>query len=526
MRFRAIIDVIKVITKDASSPLILKSSFIVILGLGISAVTEVIKDSIIASYYGANSNIDAFFIAVITPLTLSTIIWTVANVSLVPVFSELIDEKGDAVRSLATKVAVILVGGVSILLIPIWLLANSIMKLLALGLGGDSFILSVVIFKLVLPIIVFAPIGGVGIAYLNSRKVFFFPALNNSIRNLIIIFSVLFFCAGNTVFLTISIIVAIGIANFSVWTVIYFPSKAKHTKMRWGSRHIRRSLKQMVIPFGGLTVNNSITIIEQIIATSLESGSVALINFGSKLPLGISSLIASAFSSGSLPHFSSLTSQEKKAHFYKVLRISMKIALLLGVPIGTLFIALSPGISHLLFGWGEFATKDVFVVGNIMSIYAFSIMFSGIHSILMSSLYAYQDTKTPAYHLTLVKIINIILAVLFVRVWGLYGLGLASATASFFAITRIIWIIRKKHSYNIITKELLLYAGKIFAAAIIASLSARALSNSILTFKIQSLFLQRFLNITISGFLGLFVYLLFSYLLGIREWIDFIKPKL
>jgi putative peptidoglycan lipid II flippase len=511
-------------SKQATSP-ILRASTLVMLGLGISAVTEVVKDAVIAFRYGTSVEADAFFAAIAAPWILATVIWSATNVSLVPLFSSLINGVADGARSLAGKVALALALVVGLISLPAYLLAPQVMAVLAPGFTGEASQLAIWMFRLVLPMVVLAAIGGVGLAYLNSRKSFLYPALNNAIRNFTIIALMLLPLAGRTAwFLPLSILIGVAVQNFMVWPAVYIPTGKEIRKVSWRDGQIRHALRLVTLPLAGLTINHSITLIEQILATFLRTGSVATLNFSTRIPIGFASIIGAGFSTGSLPYFSRLANDGDIETLHYALRSTLKATILIAAPSMAIFVVLSESAVRVLFERGAFDSGDAEQVGSVMAVYGLTLAAACLNPVLLGVLYAYQDTKTPVYHMVLTKVLNVTLAFLLLRPLGLAGLGVASVVAVYFSITRLLWLIGRRIG-GIFDRTLAGFIIKVAFSAIAAGVVAWAADFWINSGGLPSSFWVRLAGLALSAVCGGMAFLLTARVLGIRVWKDVIRAQ-
>src|SRR5438445_5023291 len=131
---------------------------------------------------------------------------------------------------------------------------------------------------------------------------------------MVIIGLLLFWADGKDIWvLPISVLIGVAAQNLLVWPAALVKSKRMFAKIGWNDKRIGEAIRRTLLPLAGLTINNSITAVEQMLASTLPSGSVALLNFGSRVPLGSGSTVASAVSIGGLPHYSKLATEESRS---------------------------------------------------------------------------------------------------------------------------------------------------------------------------------------------------------------------
>lgn len=283
---------------------------------------------------------------------------------------------------------------------------------------------------------------------------------------------------------------------------------------------VRRIIKMMIPRTLTLVTVQINLIIITVIASTLAEGSLTVFNIANNLqsfPLG---LFAISFAIASFPTLSALSSEENRKEFAKNLTITARQILFFIIPVSILLIVLRAQIVRVIYGTGKIGWEETILIFDVLAIFSISLFAQGLIPLFSRAFWALHDAKTPFLTSFASVIINIILAFLLSKQYGIAGLVAAFSISSIINALLLYYLINKKTNFichGKIYKPLL----KISAASIIAGY-----------FCYKTLYLvEPFLNtntgfgILTQGFLagsvGLTAYCILSWKLEIEEFMIF-----
>ena len=149
----------------------------------------------IAGYFGANTNTDAFFVAFRVPDVLfNSLMSFLVATSFIPIFSE---RRANGGVDEASGLSGVVFNWMLVILIPVSCLlatfAPQLVRWLAPGLHPETMVRAVLMTRLMAPIIVFGGISGLGKSILNSLHHFVVPAMAPIAFNIAIILTIVSF---------------------------------------------------------------------------------------------------------------------------------------------------------------------------------------------------------------------------------------------------------------------------------------------------------------------------------------------
>ena len=276
---------------------LLRSSLVVGVMTMLSRVLGLVRDVVIAGYFGSSAAADAFFVAFKIPNFLRRLFAEGAfSQAFVPVLSEYRTRKPlEEVRILVSRVSGVLAGTLLMVTVLCMLGAPILIRLFApgfidepekLALAGDMLRIT---FPYLLLISLTALAGGI----LNSYGRFAVPAFTPVLLNLSLIGSTLWltpYFAEPVMALAWGVVIA-GVSQLLLQLPFLLPIHMLPIP-RWDRGHegVKRIMKLMIPALFGVSVSQINLLLDTVLASFLETGSVSWLYYSdrlSELPLGV-----------------------------------------------------------------------------------------------------------------------------------------------------------------------------------------------------------------------------------------------
>jgi putative peptidoglycan lipid II flippase len=206
-------------------------------------------------------------------------------------------------------------------------------------------------------------------------------------------------------------------------------------------RGVRQTLKLMVprsIDQGIDQINYSV---ETIIGSTLKPGSIAAFTYANNLKNVPLVLIASSITTAVFPRLAAHAAGGARDKLVAAYVGTARLILFLAIP-SALFTVVARGyIVRLLYAFGNADTA------NTLGWFAGTIIFTSLFMLVSRVYYAMQDTRTPLY-LSLGSIpLNIALAYLFSRYYGVVGLAMSASLVAALETLTLIAILRRRQGH-------------------------------------------------------------------------------
>lgn len=168
-------------------------------------------------------------------------------------------------------------------------------------------------------------------------------------------------------------------------------------------------------------------LVDRIVASLLDSGSVTIQSYASKMTVTEVGLISTAVSMVIFAQASRLSAEHDTGGLEELVSSGLKFVSFLVIPccVGTILYRYE--IISVLFGRGAFTQENVRLTANTMMIYAAGMLGAGIEDVLSRTMYATKHRKFPAMLGVGSVLLNTALNLLLYRPFGVYGLAAASS---------------------------------------------------------------------------------------------------
>lgn len=413
---------------------LLRSSAVVSVMTMLSRILGMVRDVVVANYFGSGSSADAFFIAFKIPNFLRRLFAEGAFAqAFVPVLTEYRTQRSlHEVKRLVDRVA----GTLGLILTGMTALGVVFAPYLAMlfapgfrdepekmALAGE---LLRITFPYLLLISLTAFCGGI----LNSYGRFAVPAFTPVLLNLSMI--------GSTVLLSPYfdepvMALAWGVFIAGVAQLIFqlpFLAKIQLLPVPRLSRNdegVRRIMLLMVPALFGVSVSQINLLLDTVLASFLQEGSVSWLYYAdrlSELPLGAFGI---AIGTVILPSLSRLHSSDDPKAFSATLDWAVRMVLLVGVPAALALALLAEPLIAGLFHYGAMQESDVQQSAAALQAYALGVLTFMLIKVLAPGYFARQDLRTPVKVAVVCMIANMVFNL--ILIWPLQHVGLALATS-------------------------------------------------------------------------------------------------
>lgn len=420
-----------------------------------SRILGLLRDIAQAAILGTGMAADAFTLGFIIPNTLRRLFGeATTSAAFVPTYVETLgkDSRRDAFR-LGNRILT-LVGTVLTVLVVLGILgAPLLVRLFAPGFADipGKTQLATGLLRLLFPYILVVGCAAVVGGILNAHRHFMAPASAPILFNISALFGILvlsrWMMPDQPVWGYSIGVLAGGVLQL----LVQLPALRKRgfafrPDFNWTSPKVRRIGKLAFPALVGLLAAEVNIIVDKMIASMLEPGSVAALAYGNRIMQFPQGVFAISLATALLPTLSRQASSGKMEDAGKTLgRATLALAALM-VPATICMVMLAGPLVRVLLARGAFTAESTLLTSSALVYYSAGLLFYGAVKITVPVFYSMKDTKTPVKIavgcMGLNIILNIVFTLTFIRTgWArpLAGLALATSTASMvnFFILRI-----------------------------------------------------------------------------------------
>ncbi|HSB51933.1 MAG TPA: murein biosynthesis integral membrane protein MurJ [Dissulfurispiraceae bacterium] len=443
----------------------------------ISRILGYIKDMILARYFGATGTSDVFFVAFRIPNLLRELFAEGSMSSaFIPVLTEYRTRQGEeeANRLVRSTLLFILIFAGAVCVAGT-VFAPTIVTAIAPGFVGDTpkFFQAVLLTRIMFPFLLFISLAAAVMGSLNTRGVFFVPALAPAMLNVVIIVCVVSL-AGRFAEPIVAVAIGVTLGGLVQW-LFQMPAFFRKgyrlsgnrppgytsrepdeltqpsglTGMAESSRRLwhpgLRKIGLLVIPStAGLAVAQVNIFVGTILASYLPEGSITYLYYSMRLiqfPIGVFGV---AMGMAALPALSQHAARGELDKLKEDFSFSLRLLFFITVPAMAGLIALREPIVNTLFQRGRFDYIATIGTSEALMYYSLGIWAIVGVRLVTASFYSLQDTKTPVKVAVISVAVNIILSLLLMKPMRHSGLALATAAASSCNFVLLFIFLRKR----------------------------------------------------------------------------------
>ena len=421
---------------------LLKSASTVSLLTLASRITGLVRELLVATYFGASSATDAFNVAFRIPNLLRRLFAEGAfSQAFVPILSETRARQGDqathalvdAVGSLLFWVLVALsIVGIAGAPVLVWLMASGLQQ-------SGGFDLAVTMTRLMFPYIGCMSMVALCSGVLNTWGRFALPAATPVLLNVSVISAALLLTPqfkqwGVQPIYSLACGVMLGgllqfgamwpaLKRMNMWPRMHFGWAA--WRASYEHPGVRRILRQMGPAVIGVSVSQISMLINTQIASHLGAGAVSWLTYADRLMEFPTAMLGVALGVVLLPKLSSAQAKGDTAAFSTLLDWGLRLVLLLALPSAVALLVFAEPLVAVLYHYGRFQPVDVQQTALAVMGYGVGLMGLIGVKVLAPGYYARLDIRTPVRIGILVLVLTQVMNAVFVPTLHQAGLALS-----------------------------------------------------------------------------------------------------
>ena len=416
-----------------------KSAGVVSAFTMLSRVLGLVRDVTIAMVFGATLGADAFFVAFKVPSFMRRLFAEGAFAqAFVPVLTDYKTKRSPAeVQVLLDHVAGFLGAVLGLLTLVAVLGAPWLIMVFAPGFvsNPEKIALAGDMLRLTFPYLFFISLTAFAGSILNSYGRFAVPAFTPVLLNISLISCALLL---SPLLLEPVTALAWGVLLAGILQLLlqlpflgrmHLLPRPKLMLVSFQKQHegVKQIMLLMLPALFGVSVSQINLLLDTVLASFLETGSVSWLYYSDRLvelPLGV---IGIALATVILPSLSARHAENSPGDFAKTLDWAMRMVLLVGVPSAVALFVLAEPIITVLFQRGAFDEFSVVKSAQSLRAYSLGLLAFMLIKVLAPGYFARKDTKTPVKIGIKAMAANMVFNLLLI--WPLAHVGLALATS-------------------------------------------------------------------------------------------------
>jgi putative peptidoglycan lipid II flippase len=349
-------------------------------------------------------------------------------------------------------------------------------KIIAPGFSGmpEKFSLTVTLTRIMFPFLLFISLAALVMGALNTRRIFFIPALAPATLNItIIVFVLMFAMYVEQPIFAVAIGVAVGgLAQFAFQLPSFFRAGySLAPNFNFKESGLKKMAILLIPATMGMAVAQVNIFVSTILASYLPEGSITYLYYSMRLiqfPVGIFGV---AMGMAVLPALSEHAVRGDFGSLRDDFSYALRLLFYITLPAMAGLIALREPIVHVLFQRGQFDYAATIRTAEALLFYSLGIWSIVGVRVVTAGFYSMQDTKTPVKVAAVAVAANIIFSIILMQPLKHSGLALANTLASGLNFFLLFMLLRNR-LVRIDGRRILLSTGKSVVASALMGLAA------------------------------------------------------
>ena len=459
-----------------------RAAGVVSLATLLSRALGLIREQIFAAFFGAGFAVDAFQVAFRIPNLLRDLFAEGAmSAAFVPTLTQVQERQGpEAAMRLANLVVNFLLVTVSVVCLLGILFADRLVPWMAPGFGQvpGKLELTTQMTRIMTPFLLLVALAAAVMGVLNTRRVFFIPAIAPTMLNLALIASGFLIAPFMPRFGLQPIVgMAFGVILGGLGQLLIQVPALAAQGFRWKpifsfrDPGVLRIVGLMAPAAVGLAATQVNIFVNTFLASMLPQGSVSWLNYAYRLmqlPIG---LFGVAIATVTLAEVSRHAARREMPELKRTISFSLRFGLFLTLPATMLLIALAHPIVALLYQHGRFGANDSWETAQALWAYAVGLSAFSAVRVLVPVYYSLGMTRIPVTISFVTIALNVVLNLALMGPLRHRGLALATSISSVVNFVLLFEMLRRKIG-PMGGRLLARSTAKIFLASLLAAMAA------------------------------------------------------
>jgi putative peptidoglycan lipid II flippase len=447
-----------------------------------SRILGLIRDQVLAYYFGAGDAMDAFRVAFRVPNLMRDLFAEGAmSAAFVPTFTAYLARDGrERAWRLGNSVLNSLILVTAVLVVIGFVLAPALVRVFAEDFAAvpGKLELTILLARIVLPFLALVAVAAALMGMLNALGHFFVPALSPATFNLASILLVVALVPmshslGDQPIVIVAIATVVGgLAQIAIqWPPLVAEGFRYRPQLDVHDEGLRRVLLLMGPGTVGLAATQINVFVNTVLATSQGTGAVSWLDYAFRLmylPIG---LFGVSVATASTPAIARLVATRDFGQVRATLAHAISLMMLLNVPATVGLIVLAGPIVRLIFEHGSFTAADTAATASALRFYAIGLLGYSVVRIVSPAFYALGRSRTPVMISAGSVAVNVALNLALVRALGYRGLALGTSLTALLNAGAQILLIRREIG-GIDGRTIAASFGRIAVAAALMGLAA------------------------------------------------------
>ncbi|WP_411954040.1 murein biosynthesis integral membrane protein MurJ [Alkalibacillus sp. S2W] len=422
----------------------------------VSKLLGFVREAIIANYFGTSIAADLFYVAFIIPTIAFTVIGSTARGRVLPLTIENMQQSSDQAHKILQGFIQLFLIIACIITAFILVGSQPLIQLIAPGFSSSEVKSAAYLTSLLSPLVIILTMASISQIIYHAHESFTIPAVGPVVNNFLVVLMIMLLHPYLGLY---SLAVAVLIGGISQFTIqwINIPNKRLYFR-KWDKQQLINSFKLLkpMIPILIATMALQLnTLVDRLVASFLEEGSIAALNYSYRLlwiPLSILLIPITTII------FPKLTQafQHNQANYEKFISTGFKLILLTSIPFMIVMLLEASHLVSMVYERGAFDANATQRTSYAFIFYTLGLLFIALREYFTQHFYIVKDYKTIAKVSVIGVLINIIGSISLAPLLSINGIALATTLSMLFQAVYFYYLISK--GYGLLNWPILIRA--------------------------------------------------------------------
>lgn len=410
-----------------------------------SKILGFIREMVLANYYGAGVITDAFVMAQSIPNMLFASLFSAVATAFMPTFSQKYELEGEKEAKLFTsRVLNILLSISAVSVLLGFLCPELLVKIFANNFSPEQMALTEIYLKVTMCILMFNSICTLMEAFLQYKGVFLPQIVLGYTQNIAIIAVIIISAYTSHYYLTYGVL-----AGWIIRSVgILFLSKKQNFQYSfdWNLGSAAKNILALALPvFIGGSINQLNAFVDKTLASGLETGSVAALNYANLISGMIMTVTTTILVTLIYPKLTQANSLKDYDRVNNIMEMGTSVVFIIAAPCTLGAMVYSGPVIQAVYERGAFDASASALTAPAFFGYAAGILFQAMTMLLVKLYYSMGDMKTPVKYGIIAGVTNIVLNFALVGRFQQGGLAMATSIAAGVNMVQQYFGLRRKY---------------------------------------------------------------------------------
>ena len=415
--------------------------------MGLTLLTFIgffMRDIMMAHKFGLGAALDNFFIALLIPMFVVTVLCIPLGMAFVPIYLSIkMQKRLEASRALVSDVSFWAMLNLLIICLLLYLFGSTFLPFLHLKGSAMDIQQLVPLMNIALPILLFSGILILGNSVLNANGRGVLTSFAQLVVPVTAILALLFF--GNSFGVKVVMYGMVVGQLVNLLIVQYYLKYYDVSLLPRLNLCNQANLHPLLLLYLPLVVSAFFVAaaapVATLLAISLPEGGVSAFNLGNKVVLFVTGLVGTAISTVMLPYFSTLLAKNNFISARRELSFFLLLATLVSVPVSIGLYICSDQIVRLMFEGGSFDINATVQVTRVMQYAVVQLPFFVCNALLLKFSTATKHVFAISVVAVVGLLINVCTSIFLMQHMGVAGISLGSSVSMLFSTVLLVLVL-------------------------------------------------------------------------------------